>query len=324
MKLQLLSCAVAILALAPSATSPRVLAQAPAAPAALPAPPSWDNLQAAYDYQASVPDAKFHLERIALRDEAGKFIPGLFLRPKAAGTYPVVLLLHGLTSDKETMIDSFGRSLAAQGFACLALDAREHGERMTPGTQWNIGALMAPKKDGAPDAAADAGAGLRFAAVMKGTVSDYRRALDYLETRKDVDAQRIGLLGYSMGAMMGAIVAGVDTRVKATALEVGGDPIRPLAATVPPILRESVEAISPSNYIGHIAPRPVLLINAQADQIMPQAAAKLLQDAAREPKQIVWANGGHILPVADAARGVTWLVQTLNAPAAQSAPAAAK
>lgn len=296
----------------PSAPVPSAPVQSAPALTALPAPPAWDKLKAAYDYKPAVPnapaplvaardDADYVLQHITLSGADGKPVPGLYLRPKADGKYPVALLLHGLGSDKETMIRFFGRALAARGIACLALDALDHGERKTPGAA-AVGA-------GSP--AGERG-GLRFATVVRQTVGDYRLALDYLKTRKDVDANRVGLLGYSMGAMMGSVLGGVDDRVKAVVLEVGGDPVRPFVSALPPAARDTVEFISPSNYVGHIAPRPVLMINAKADQTMRADAAKRLQDAARDPKQIIWAEGGHILAAPDAQKGVDWLVERLT------------
>lgn len=289
----------------PAQAAPAQATPAQAAPAltALPAPPAWDKLKAAYDYKpapkspAPVVEARdaadYLLQHVSLTGADGKTIPGLFLRPKADGKYPVALLLHGLGSDKETMLRAFGRPLAARGIACLALDAREHGERKPTG------------QTAAPDA-------MRFATVMRATIGDYRLALDWLKTRADVDSRRIGLLGYSMGAMMGSILGGVDDRVKAAVLEVGGDPIRPYLRAAPQAARDAVEFVSTSNYVGHIAPRPVLMINARADQTMKEDAAKRLQDAAREPKQIIWAEGGHILAPADAQKGTAWLAEKLT------------
>lgn len=308
MLIPVLLLAAARLAQTPAAPPPA----APAAPiqvapaAVLPAPPAWDKLKAAYDYKSVVPDAPaptvtarddadYLLQHVLLSGADGKPVPGLFLRPKAQGRYPVALLLHGLGSDKETMIRVFGRPLAARGIACLALDAVDHGERKTPG-------------------AASVGAGgMRFAVVVRQTVGEYRLALDYLKTRTDADANRVGLLGYSMGAMMGSILGGVDNRVKAVVLEVGGDPVRPFVSGLPPTVRDTAEFISPSNYVGHITPRPVLMINAKADQTMKEDAARRLQEAAREPKQIIWAEGGHILAGPDAQKGTAWLAEKLTA-----------
>ena len=87
--------------------------------AALPAPPSWAVLKAAYAYTAPAPtvtevirpDPEYRLSHIVFTNRKGQSVPGLFLRPKGTGVYPCVLLLHGLGSDKETMTRIFGRAL---------------------------------------------------------------------------------------------------------------------------------------------------------------------------------------------------------------------
>lgn len=275
--------------------------------APLPPPPAWDALKAAYAYDAAKTpvvttaprsDEEFVLVHLSFTNSQGQMVPALFLRPKGDKTrFPVALLLHGLGSDKETMIRAFGRVLAREGIACFALDADGHGERKRPGTSPGTPVAINPAL---------------FINVMKNTVVEYRQALDHLQTRPDVDKDRIGLLGYSMGAMMGAILPAVDARVKGAVLCVGGDPIRPLLATAQGALRASAETISPSNFIGHISPRPVFLINARGDRTIKPESAKRLQDAAGEPKTIVWVEGGHILAPAEAKKGVDWLVGTLK------------
>jgi alpha/beta superfamily hydrolase len=51
-----------------------------------------------------------------------------------------------------------------------------------------------------------------------GEREDVVAAIDWLTSQKGIDVQRVGLAGYSFGAMVGAPVAGLDTRVKAVAL----------------------------------------------------------------------------------------------------------
>lgn len=300
------SCFTVSLALSAGAqnTLPPPAITAPAAKPALPAPPAWDTLRAAYDVDVKAPptvreearaDADYLLQHLSFTNAKGQMVSGLFLRPKKDGVYPVALLLHGLGSDKETMIKFFGRPLAAQGYACLALDANLHGERR---------------------AAADAKANafdIVFKDIARGGVLDYRQALTYLATRRDVDSPRIGLLGYSMGAMMGSILAGVDERVKASVLCVGGDPIRPALAIVPEKVKGQVEVSSPSNYIGHVAPRPVFFINGTQDTTIRPDAAKRLQEACGEPKTILWVETGHRIGEEAAKKGVAWLIEKLAA-----------
>jgi hypothetical protein len=52
-------------------------------------------------------------------------------------------------------------------------------------------------------------------------VKDFRRTIDYLETREDIDTQRLALYGMSWGSTMGGIIAAVETRLK-TAIVMGG------------------------------------------------------------------------------------------------------
>jgi dienelactone hydrolase len=264
--------------------------------------PSWDQLKTAYDYDIKTAlsvktetkeDADYYVEHISFTNIKGESVPGIFVRPKAEGTYPCVLLLHGLFSNKETMNRSFGRELAAKGIASLALDANRHGERRKADAQPSIQPAV-------------------FAEMVRTTVVDYRQALDYLKTRKDVDSKSIGLLGYSMGAMMGSILSGVDERVKASVLCVGGDPVKAMVAGLPENLRKEADFVSPSNYASHISPRPVMFINGKQDTVVNEQASKVLHEAAKDPKEIIWVEAGHILPAEATGKGIAWLVEKLG------------
>ena len=54
--------------------------------------------------------------------------------------------------------------------------------------------------------------------TVSGEIADAIRVLDFLEEHEAVDAQRLGVLGLSMGGAVAASVAGKDTRVKSLAL----------------------------------------------------------------------------------------------------------
>lgn len=270
--------------------------------------PKWDELKALHDYEKT-PQGKpltvtekaqgeetfegkpLSLTHLTFTNGKGKKVTGLYLRPKAEGVYPVALLLHGLGSDKETMIRYFGRYLAARGVACLALDAAGHGERRDP---------------------EEARGGGRLVGVIRDTIAEYRLMLDWLATRKEADAKKIGAFGYSMGAIMLSILGGVDDRIQAGMFCVGGDPVVSSVDALPPALRSPVIAASPSLYIPYFSPRPALFINASKDRIMNRASADRLLNAAKEPKTVWWVEGGHILPQADAQRGMDWLMTQLG------------
>lgn len=274
--------------------------------AAAEARPPWNRLQAAYRYDAQkaievtetpVPSSDSFKLDLQLVGPSGQKVPGVFLRPKAEGVYPCVLLLHGLTSNKETMVTVFGQPLLKKGFAILALDAPYHGARRATGRV----TAQAPE--------------LFYQTVHEG-IRDYRRALDYLFARKDIDKKRIGMLGYSMGSIMGSMLGGVDSRIHAFVFCVGGDPILARLATAEPELKERGYTISPSLYVSHIAPRPLLMLNGKQDTTINETATRLLYDAAGQPKQLEWYESGHILPPPAATKGVVWLEEKLK-PAAE-------
>ena len=47
-------------------------------------------------------------------------------------------------------------------------------------------------------------------------VKDVGRAIDYLETRSDIQSEKVAYYGFSWGARMGAIVPAVENRLKVT------------------------------------------------------------------------------------------------------------
>lgn len=263
--------------------------------------PEWNKLQSAYEYPSEgaqieefpKPHPSAMMLKIRFMGANNKPVEGVFLRPKAEGTYPCALLLHGLTNNKEIAIKMFGDKLLAHNIAILALDAPEHGAQRNPHKNMWSQKLVAY-------------------AVREGD-RNYRKALDWLTQRSDVDASRIGLIGYSMGSIMGSILGAVDDRVSAFALCVGGDPLRILARVTPVAQRESLTYASPSLYIEHITPRPIVFFNGTQDVVISQPAAKLLHNAAKDPKQVVWYNGGHDIPAKILKQAADWMATKLAA-----------
>ena len=53
-------------------------------------------------------------------------------------------------------------------------------------------------------------------------VKDFRRSIDYLETRVDIDSTRIAFYGMSWGGLMGAIIPAIEERLSVSILVAGG------------------------------------------------------------------------------------------------------
>lgn len=135
--------------------------------------------------------------------DASQRVPGILVKSmQASGPRPVVIALHGTGGNKESQIELL-HQLARLGFMGVAIDGRYHGERTKAGkgsAAYND-AMLRTYRTG------------KEHPFLYDTVWDVMRLLDYLETRADVDAKRIGLLGFSKGGMETYLTAAVDARV---------------------------------------------------------------------------------------------------------------
>jgi serine/threonine protein kinase/dienelactone hydrolase len=93
-------------------------------------------------------------------------------------------------------------------------------------------------------------------------VKDASRAIDYVETRPDLDHDKLGYYGYSWGAAMGAIVPAVDTRFKACVLALGGLDFQ-----------HSLPEVDTINFVGHVK-QPVLMLNGRYDFFFPEKSTQ--------------------------------------------------
>lgn len=135
-------------------------------------------------------------------------------------------------------------------------------------------------------------------------------ALDYLLRRPDVDTARVEAVGVSLGAPFVCIAGALDHRItRVWALHGSGGSYVPLEAnmrrTIPLAPARMVAAalanviiagprLDPVHWVGHIAPRPFVMVNASSDERLPHDAILSLYRAANAPKEIVWKRGEHV------------------------------
>ena len=86
-------------------------------------------------------------------------------------------------------------------------------------------------------------------------IKDFKRTIDYLETRDDIDVDRLAYLGTSWGGRMGAIIPAVEPRLKVAVLHLGG--------LAPAVARPEVDQI---NFVTRVT-IPVLMLNGRYDPI---------------------------------------------------------
>jgi predicted esterase len=242
-----------------------------------------------------MPSTKATRLTLDLEVDGGEAIPAILQVPAVVGPAAAVLLLHGFSSRKERMADSIGRALASRRVASLAIDLPLHGARE----------------------AGVEGLSLRnpLAVVQKWklAVREATVALDYLAHRQDIDASRIGIGGYSLGAYLATIVAEKNRDVRAVALAAGGDlpPQTPFGALVRSIA-------DPRRAVRGLNGRPLLMVNGRFDQTVRPEQARALFEAAAEPKELRWYDGGHWPPQSAIEIVADWLAEQLLQPASQS------
>jgi len=220
----------------------------------------------------------------------GDRVPAVLATPKdAPGPFPCVIFVHGIGDDKDFMAENkLDEPFVKEGFAFVCFDQLMRGERKLK------------VKSGSAEAKA-------FRVRAAHTVNDTRRLIDYLTTRPDISPDRIYLVGASYGAITGSTAAAFDERIRAVVLIYGGGNLRKLLSA--DMVRNEIgkwalpldvvawyfgSVFDPVKYVGRISPRPILLQNGNADTLVSPAAARALQDAARQPKTILWYEGDHL------------------------------
>src|SRR5579859_3333460 len=135
-------------------------------------------------YQKALPSFDFPGERVAIPYEDGSTMYGILRKPWHTPKPPVVIMAPGLDSVKEEL-HIYGDDFLRRGMAVLAIDGPGQGE-------------------------------MEFEYPLR---PDYEvpvsYAINYLESRPDVDAHRVGLMGVSFGGQFAVRAAAFERRLKA-------------------------------------------------------------------------------------------------------------
>jgi fermentation-respiration switch protein FrsA (DUF1100 family) len=210
-------------------------------------------------------------ENVVFPSRDGWKLSGWYIPPKNSAT---VILTHGVGGNR---LDSLhiASVLAERGFGLLMYDMRAHGR--STGNLGTRGWLE---------------------------VNDLNGAADYLLTRREVDQNRIGTMGFSLGGQIAIRAVAENNSIKAIITE---DPI-PATLTDHPMsagfsLRKLINypalwmdyrflsassGVSPPmgvlESIGKIAPRPILLISSGVG--LDQELIRNYFDSAGDPKEL--------------------------------------
>ena len=120
---------------------------------------------------------------------------------------------------------------------------------------------------------------------------DIGRTIDYLETRNDIQADKIGYLGWSWGGFMGGIYPALEKRIKTVVLNVGGME-----------MHKALPEADQINFLPRIT-QPVLMLNGKHDMFFPvETSQKPMFDflgTPKENKKMIIYESGHLVPRTD-------------------------
>ena len=226
------------------------------------------------------------VEKILFESQPKHFVTALFFLPDAARftpPYPGVLVPcgHVMSAKGHHEYQSMGALLALNGMAALVFDPIDQGERVQYLRAWP------PLWSVGGHEMIGIGSVLLGRNAARFEIWDGMRALDYLESRPEVDPKRIGCTGNSGGGTQTSYLMALDGRIRAAAPScyLCGFPGLFASATQEDaeqdIFGQLAFGMDHADYIMMLAPRPVLLLTATKDFFDIKGSWAIFRDAKR-------------------------------------------
>ncbi len=208
-----------------------------------------------------------------------------FYDPKRPIPAPGVVVLP--ISNGNYHADQMASYFASHGFACLRFKTRKE--------------ILGASKDEEPLNA--------FENNLRAYVTDILQGIDWLSAHPKVDADRLGLVGISLGALTGSIVSGLDPRIKASVYMLGGGDLTGILLSskeksvrrireslkkregitpqeIQQIINTRLRPLEPLIYADRQDPSRILMINALLDQVIKRKYTRALWKAYGKPSMI--------------------------------------
>ncbi|HQR05457.1 MAG TPA: alpha/beta hydrolase family protein [Gemmatales bacterium] len=212
-------------------------------------------------------------------------------QPRGKGPFPATVVLDILDgSQKLTKVQS--TILVQKGIACLTVQMAYYGPRRPANSKIRL--IM-------PDIDHTLGA-------IRQTVLDNRRAAAWIASRPEVDENRLGMVGTSLGSFMGSLSAEMEPRFTKVAIILGGggvvdayydhpqgDSVRKLwesTGGTKEKLEQMIAIADPITRAENLKDREVIMFAAKNDEIVPPTMCNRMWEALGKPK-IIWYEAGH-------------------------------
>jgi dienelactone hydrolase len=264
----------------------------------------------------------FVIEHVLFESLPQYYVTANLYRPETAGRHPAILMSMGHWDSGKAAGQLLSSNLARKGFVVLAYDPVGQGERQQAYEKRTGRSLIGgPTEQHFLNGAA---AILMGQSVGRYFIHDGMRAIDYLVSRPEVDAERIGATGCSGGGTQTTYIAALDPRVKVAAVACYMNSFQTLFAgsvgdseqSVPGFLSAGLDQ---TDYVELFAPKPWLITSTEEDFFTPAGAKQVFDEAqgwyklfdASDRVKWVVGPGGHGTPLVVREAIYDWMIRWL-------------
>ena len=229
----------------------------------------------------------YRIEHVVFESRPGFYVTSSLYVPEGQGKRPAILYCsgHGATGYRSEVYQRMILNLVKKGFVVLAFDPVGQGERLNYlDPQTGESTVGAPTREHYYPGIQAFITGSSLANYM---IWDGIRAVDYLLTRPEVDATRLGITGRSGGGTQSAYIAAFDDRILAAAPEAYLTNFTRLLQSIGPqdaeqdFLNQISIGLDHADFLEVRAPRPALMITTTNDMFSIQGARETEAEVAR-------------------------------------------
>jgi dienelactone hydrolase len=231
-----------------------------------------------------IPTESYTIEKVIFESLPCFFVTANLYRPNQPGRYPAVLIQAGHTQEGKAEPQRASANLALKGFVALCFDPIGQGER----EQTYDRQLKGPVAGWSTNEHIQSGAQSRLIGEGLGRyfIWDAKRALDYLLSRPEVDATRVGAAGCSGGGALTTFIGALDARLKAVVPACYPNSYRLLFAGPDPDSEMSFpnflfQGLDVADFVELSAPTPWLIQATEHDYFVPEGARLVYAEARR-------------------------------------------
>jgi len=214
-----------------------------------------------------------------------------YYRPIGANHFPAVIVLD-ITAGDQKLSRGICMHLARNGVAGLFVQMAYYGPRRPPGSKLRLLSIDY----------------VQTLEAIRQTVLDLRCATAWMASRPEIDNDRLGILGTSLGSFIGTLTAEMEPRLGRVAVLLGGGGLvdgyydHPQAAPFKAawealggtreMIAKMLAPVDPLTCAANLRDRKLLILAGKRDDIVPPKMAEALWEASGKQK-IVWFDCSH-------------------------------